>query len=539
MWMPLLLLISVHASIGSAASERETFPTPPIQTSAQRQTYATKRAFASQASTAATPQVLAFLDLKEVRSMLDECCPQVASRSANALLELWRAELRSTEVAHNFPVNSSITADMNLELLESAEFNWWLNPWQIAHVRKARGLERLPSAHDLAKLLLGATVEGMYGDALVHPAAIEGVDGGAAATLHDDPGALSADAEVTIFGCPAFAAKEPTWSEASDRLVYGAQNMRRIDTGSAPIFGEIGAIFKPSAVSGLIEIAAMDTGIWEGSCNTTRGSGPHSGPRFNLACDAIPNITAVGTHDHLDHLLLPSIGAWAVHSLIPFPLPWSTVLNEARKLFERSALATASYDALPPLAATVIGPVKYVESNLIGNVPLTGVRNLVPLFGALFGTAAGERLRVVADNRSWPLVWALGDSTAGGKPHGLPSRAPAATYNHRWLDPEAGSSRRLNATFAPNASAVYRQLWDEVADSRRQQGEPSSSQISAWWARVAPYMVRLAPLTASSCSDHDACIGVELRSGDCVCATDVLVGEGDSPQVQRPPRPHK
>lgn len=49
-------------------------------------------------------------------------------------------------------------------------------------------------------------------------------------------------AQKEIFGCKAFAGAVPTWSEVSNRLIYIAHNMQRLDTGSEPFFGALGLL---------------------------------------------------------------------------------------------------------------------------------------------------------------------------------------------------------------------------------------------------------------------------------------------------------
>ena len=57
-------------------------------------------------------------------------------------------------------------------------------------------------------------------------------------------------AEVGLFGLPPFARPaRPTWSEASDRLIYIAHNLRQISTGSDPNFGDVTAVFKTAHAS--------------------------------------------------------------------------------------------------------------------------------------------------------------------------------------------------------------------------------------------------------------------------------------------------
>ena len=130
-------MLLATATVGATASLTTAFPMPPVQTATQARVTAAKAADAAIASTAATPKVLAFLDSADVRALLRECCPEAANRRSQSLLEQWRAEVRSAEVAHTFPINASMTSDMNLELLESRKYGWWLNPWQAQLVSKA------------------------------------------------------------------------------------------------------------------------------------------------------------------------------------------------------------------------------------------------------------------------------------------------------------------------------------------------------------------------------------------------------------------
>ena len=127
----------------------------------------------------------------------------------------------------------------------------------------------------------------------------------------------------------------------------------------------------------------LRSGLWEMSCNSSspRGHGVH----LNINC-TFGDITTVGTLDHFDHVLLGNLGMWAASG--KGMLPPSTLAQEAVKLLGRSGLAEASYGALPPQINSM-DVYKYLESNLLGNPPLAAIKVFLPLFGAVFGTAAG------------------------------------------------------------------------------------------------------------------------------------------------------
>jgi hypothetical protein len=324
-------------------------------------------------------------------------------------------------------------------------------------------------------------------------------------------GDLDYPAETDVFGCHPFAnaSSGPTWSEASSRLIYVAHNFRRLDTGSLPHFGSVGVIFRTSAVASLVEIAPIDTGIWEGSCNHSR-----SGPRLNLDCSSTV-LPPVGTLEHLDHLLLSGLRLWAGKGAAG-PIPTTTVGQQASELFARSAWTALRYESLPAIGTWE--PAKYWEANLVGNPQFPAdVRFLLPLFGSLWGTQSGDLARKLADKHRWPLVWALGDATNGtaGRhaSHSMPSAA-----NGRLLDPLVRATARLNVSLPAQSSAVFSRVWGEAAALRqRVGGQPSVESVRGWWRQLLPATVRLAPTSAVACADADRCIGVDVAALRCVC----------------------
>lgn len=103
----LLLLSKIHPS-AAAASNRSInsspFPIPPVQTPMQKANVKRLAAAAAIKSPAATSTVLGLLETPAFRSDISACCPDLASLSAEDLLNQYRAEVAVTEIGHCFKV---------------------------------------------------------------------------------------------------------------------------------------------------------------------------------------------------------------------------------------------------------------------------------------------------------------------------------------------------------------------------------------------------------------------------------------------------
>lgn len=443
------------------------FPTPPVQTAVQKSVVSANTARAKAASDAATSHVTALFDGKTFRAGLQKCCPDSAALSSQELLLRLRAEIRTAEVAHTFPSGfgkKSHFTDMTIPL--ATQYSWFLNEWQ-------------------APIITNSTAPVMYNLA-----------------------------EERIFGLPAFANEsQPTWDEAANRVIYTALNLLQVDTGSLPTFGDVAAIFRKPYIQDMVEIAAVDTGIFEMSCNHSAYPAPRFG--LNLTCNAWKP-PQVGTFDHIDHIILANLGTWSSQLN-------NSIEEQAVQLFGRSAFA-GNYLNIPEI--TSMQGMTYFEANIIGNPRLPdGISFLIGNFHTLFGTDAGRELQLLADHYSWPLVWGLGSSSsmphadtgAGKLQAAFPSKNTSFAGNQRVLDPEVMASQAMNATVAAGARDVFVQVWAEVLDRKKNPFPIGDSQWAKWWGMLTDSQARLAPLTArAGCSD-DLCIGTMAVSGKCVC----------------------
>ena len=289
------------------------YPTPAEQTPDQLEIMERAKARAKAASAAATPSVLAFFDSTPFRQMLKDCCPEVADLPADELLQSYRAEAQVAELAHALPATrQSRTPSVDVTISELGKMSWFPNEFQEAMLNGQNGSSRGSEISD--------------------------------------------DAMKEIFGCKPFAGAQPTWAEASSRLIYVAHNLRRLDTGSEPHFGDFTVIFNSSRMKDAVLIAPYDTGMYTmkclhpglhpGNAGVTGLPGPPHMPDLNCSAwskDQKVDVP-VGTLDYLDHLILPNL--W---SAINSTVTKETVWDAARVLFTRSAISGIDYRSVPAM----------------------------------------------------------------------------------------------------------------------------------------------------------------------------------------------
>jgi hypothetical protein len=438
-------------------------PVPAEQTEAQLVAFASRSLAAKAASDAATADVLTFFGSLEFKAAMEECCPLVAALSPQELLEAFRAETQVVELAHAFPLGTDSAfrfTDVTLDILTSND--WFLNEWEVGFLSGATESKQTPNV-----------------------------------------------AATRYFGLPASPDTNYSWAEASDRMIYVAQNFFQQDFGSEPNFGNVTAIFDSSYVRNMVLIAPTDTGMWHmGGCDDSASkvaglqpasqvdSGSKMPPGHSVNCSAWDG--TVGTLDSHDHLILANFDIHADSNA------GSTRVDKARAFFERSAFG-GRYDELPNVSSN-----EYWESNIVGNPKLESVKFLIGNFPSLFGTDSGRKLQTVANELGFPLIWALGDGGSSG-PSGKSTAAVAG--NQRFLDPIVAHT---NASLPGAAAGQFQELWQSAFVSR-EAGSVSPSDVASWWSSLLEVQVRLAPLTAGACSAASFCIGTTTASDDCIC----------------------
>jgi len=382
------------------------------------------------------------------------CCPEIAALEARDILERYRAEVRAAELAHSFPASAGEGHFVDLTIDGALEYSWFINEVQ------ARILSYSDKPRDQDEI------------------------------------------EEALFGCEPYArAKHPTWSEAADRLIYVAHNMRQVDTGSLPTFGDVAAVFDYEYVRKSVLIAPMDTGIYWMKC-VEHEHMPWSKEELN--CTAWAD-QVVGTLDHFDHLILPNLALPYNSSVTNL-----TIYDGAKALFSHSAFAGPYEDRAPITQQEMM---HYWEPNILGNPRLPeSVRFLVGNFATLFGTKDGLKLQSLAAHYAWPLFWAFGFGSDSSFEHGA-----AVSGNERLLDPS--SAPQTNASVPVDALASFKRIWEAATETRAggTNGTWAPEDVRRRWDALLQGQLRVAPLSASSCADLQGCVATAIDSRDCVC----------------------
>ncbi|CAL1133619.1 unnamed protein product [Cladocopium goreaui] len=431
-------------------------PVPDEQTAQQKALFAYHEERARAASAAATADVLQFLESDEFREVLRDCCADIAHETSMELLQRYRDEARSAELAHAFPANAlaSVWPDVTLKEMD---FPWFLNEWQAALLQESFNTTGGPQVvNDLM--------------------------------------------QQQLYGCKAFKGPKPTWKEAAERLIYIAHNMRRIDFASIPSFGDVSAIFNTTYVQKMVIIAPYDTGQYGMACK--HEGVPKGFPTPELNCSSWREV--LGTLEHLDHLILPNLemfGNWTAPG--PSLSLNRTVKDHVRSLFQRSGISTARYEALPP--EDIMEAMQYLEANILGNPRLpSSVKFLIGNVATLFGTVDGRRLQLLAQRWGWPLFWGM----AGVLTQKSKMLIESFPGQRRFGDPVVG---QLNAT---GSEEHFRELWMQV-EHLRSTRNVTNADLDALWQQLSESQLLVEPLKASNpCPDH--CVARAL-SGPCVC----------------------
>ena len=489
-----LVLFASGSASGSAAAPAP-MPVPERQNAAMAALYARAHAAAKVASDGATPELLRFMDDATFRANLTACCPAVAALPAAALLARYRAELEVVEMMHNFGAEPGGRHD-DLDVAIGERSSYFQNLWELQYL----GLVNT-SGHS-----------------------------------NEDCGNFMNWAEMELYGFPGMRGNgscPASFAEAANRPIYVAFNQLKIDVGN-PNFGDVSAVFRRGYVRNMTLIAAVDTGLWEMTCNRSGsgGHGFHHDPRNCTAWDptgfdpATTQRLPVGTLDHYDHLVLAN-PRW-------FNGTFSLSDTFARLLGGRAGGGSSDWGAANASSADFT---TYWESNFAGSVHYDvggsardGVSFLVASFPALFGTPWGRRLQAWAASRGWFLVWALGDDVSpqsgGGGSH-RSGNASSVRMNKRVLDPAvlaATSAANLSDVKSAAAAASFDALYEEAAARRNGSSLAPGPKITTaeWSSRYAallaalPAGARVQPLYAGACADTDRCMGVDME-GHCVC----------------------
>jgi hypothetical protein len=366
--------------------------------------------------------------------------------------------------------------------------------------------------------------------------------------------------EVDLRGFKAFTGANGTsplnFTEAQERPIYTALNTLGVDSGN-PGFGPISVVFSSQYARNMTFINVADGGLWEAVCNTTYNHGKPSpfwpGP---LDCS---QPTAPGTFGALNHNILAAEMLWK-HADIgrgnSDATSSSSADSPASNSPEQAVIAAKSPLLLtlqrlfqdPPPAVSTQDQIKYLEPDIAGAVFIPdGIKFVIGVFSALFGTADGKLLQEWCVRNGWALLWAPGFfCTPGNTPqhctavaegrNGTSSFTEAALTSGfaRMVDPivQQQLSRPLNVSaIGPDVTAAFVSEWERVGNASSAAGTglaPASVMTAGWWhswqtaSHNLPTDYAVRAMQARQCHDENMCIGVSLsrtrgRGAECVC----------------------
>ena len=288
--MPLLPLL-LAAAAAHAAGPNPAPWTPPAQSAAQAATFSRAAAKAQAASAAATPALLQALALPSVQAALKECgAPELPPQQ---LLDRIDLEVAVTETVHGF---GSLGHDNQL----GEDSSFLCSLWQLPLLPPAADAvtPQDSEGHDCYPLTdvlrVNATVCSEYGWQLSKAGSFPQVplckwQTSSSMCINTVPAGLEA-VETGLYGFEKFKVRgaPQNFEEASGRMIYAAFNrkctsnphhtliprgvaerlpetaVQNLDTGSTPLFGSIGMVFKPGFIRNMTQLAATDTGLYAG-----------------------------------------------------------------------------------------------------------------------------------------------------------------------------------------------------------------------------------------------------------------------------------
>jgi hypothetical protein len=521
----MLLVVLLLASAAGTAR-------PPMMTPYQQVLVGRIAARAANASAAATPALLEALGQARLRGNLSRCCPTVASLSAPELLARLEAEVRASEVVHAFEAStahpSQAGCDVDLALLRNATH--LPNLWELIYdgERAVRPLETWGGGP------ADAAETGLFGFRTFSPSV---------ATAFDD-------------------IRLPTLrSEAAERPVYTAMNIRKVDAG-IPMFGPISLVLNPAIVRPMAVLAPCDTGWYETSCNITwqklycgtyakdgagcnvtrhggatalpggcviaepggcvpaNGSSGQKPPSQNFWSGSVWSSPvdcsgswlqfdrAPGTYAHFRHLLLSGATFWGgkrgEHGVSEY---LARLLVRLFGDLGGNGTLVDSGDEFQYFEAETVGTLRFPES----------VKLVLGSFDDLFGSALGYELQTWCREQGWLLAWAVPPARGSSQ----------AARLGRLLDPTvlSNTSSSIPPSVARGARGCFQQAWKERGNQSNWSGGTAWREL---WVAM-PGELRLSQPRAGSCVDdaQRLCVGAS-ETGACVCYSPHAAGPSNA-----------
>eukprot|EP01060_Flectonema_neradi_P041066 TRINITY_DN959_c0_g1_i2.p1 TRINITY_DN959_c0_g1~~TRINITY_DN959_c0_g1_i2.p1 ORF type:complete len:491 (+),score=77.76 TRINITY_DN959_c0_g1_i2:66-1475(+) len=424
-----------------------------------------------EAAAAARPQLLELMQRPAFRSYLKEMAdrPELANMQPEDILTNIGLQYQAAEVVHNWSPVGNHVVDLNLD--SALPYKTFFQEWQLS----ALGLSKKDSA---------------------------------------DRSSIENWNEVNIYNFPNFTTTEPDYVEASNRIIYGALNLRKWSMGN-PFLGNISCVFRNSRIRNASTIFGTDTGLYSTGCSPDYVT--HNMPGFSLNCSAFQ---PVGNFDYWEHTILANVllyndtTAFTHTSTIP-----QSEYPEFNMAYLTATFLNEDYSKMPPIINRLAD---FIEANPALNAKWdTDIKMVLLKFRSnMFGTGTADLLRQWAISKNFVLVWGNDNTT---------TITSNDTYyaNQRILDPyvlsqiSAGRNSTSDPSF-PNLVSTFESFW--TAANLTLPRLNNSQEIvdfywSSWnsvWDSFKGSVLEVQPLTGTSCSDND-CAVVRVVDKKCIC----------------------
>eukprot|EP01102_Stenamoeba_stenopodia_P002592 TRINITY_DN12450_c0_g1_i1.p1 TRINITY_DN12450_c0_g1~~TRINITY_DN12450_c0_g1_i1.p1 ORF type:complete len:502 (+),score=75.99 TRINITY_DN12450_c0_g1_i1:32-1507(+) len=466
----LLFILLTAASVSTARASYLGNYNVPRQTPVQAEAFQQVSEIAKEASEAATPVLLAYLDSTEFRQSISNLPDEITSMNSEDLLVLLNETIVLSIMTHGIYASAwgdfdPATLDVTLDQLIQYNLTFIPNLWQ----RVALGLLNTSSAYQQLAMLVENT------------------------------------AETHLMLLPEFNTTEfdnVTLEEASTRVSYTAIDIYRV-SASAQYYGNVQMVMNPAYAKPMMLVSPYDTGGFAACCLVNASLLPaNTCFAMNFTGDhKCPNLT-MGTLYSLNHLYLQNMYYWRVPA----------ITNLLQRFF-----------AKPQPAATLAQEVIYFEGDMLGNILIPdAIQYVIGDFSTLFGKTQGFKLQSWCIEYGLPLVWTIAIPNVYFNSFYSPYLS--APQNTSFLDPvvlPTSSIVNISSSDQSTTTELFSLAW-KLIDTTLAANASMQNSTDFWMDSFQdlfssiPLTMHLNQLRPNECDDDEHCFGTDDMN-NCLC----------------------
>eukprot|EP01102_Stenamoeba_stenopodia_P016947 TRINITY_DN599_c0_g1_i1.p1 TRINITY_DN599_c0_g1~~TRINITY_DN599_c0_g1_i1.p1 ORF type:complete len:503 (+),score=118.74 TRINITY_DN599_c0_g1_i1:83-1510(+) len=466
----LLSFLVVMVAATTTIVEAQTYDVP-RQTQAQLEAFQQLNRIAQEASEAATPALLDYLDSTTFRQSIANLPDEITSLNSEDLLVLLNETVALSIITHGIYASvwgnfNPTTLDVTLDQLVQYNLTFMPNLWH----RVALGI--LNASDPFQEIVM-----------LVENAA-----------------------ETHLMLLPDFNSSnfaEVTFDEASGRPSYTAIDIYRLSE-SGQYYGNMQMVLNPVYAKPMMVLSPYDTGNYATCCVVNSTQLPPSickSLNFTNGLGGCPNLT-MGTLYNLNHLYAQNMAYWKV----------PVITNILQRYF-----------AKPQPVATLGQEAIYFEGDMLGNILFPdAIQYVIGDFSTLFGKTQGAKLQNWCISQGLPLVWTIAIPNAyfGSFAHPFVS----APQNQSFIDPivlPTSSIANISSEDQVISTELFSLAW-KLIDTTLSANASMQNNTDFWFDsfddlfKSIPTTMHLNQLLPNQCPDEEHCFGTD-DTNNCLC----------------------